>query len=192
MVMSFRKALEDKEQGSLVRCSPWGRKELDTTERLNNNKGNAWANSMGCGLSLDSRQVWTLSCRQSWSPFSRTQWDEKAGGCGRPGRGSHFLVKPACRHTGTFVYGSLCWAVPCRHLCALWAGTDRVRCWWPCSETPPEIPSIPGEDAQVAEVVLSGGSGFWFTWPLNAVVLLHLWPLVCLRKNQIRRERFYT
>ena len=41
MVMSFRKALEDKEQGSLVRCSPWGRKELDTTERLNNNKGNA-------------------------------------------------------------------------------------------------------------------------------------------------------
>ena len=23
------------EQGSLVGCSPWGRKELDTTERLN-------------------------------------------------------------------------------------------------------------------------------------------------------------
>ena len=25
------------EQGSLVCCSPWGRKELDTTEQLNNN-----------------------------------------------------------------------------------------------------------------------------------------------------------
>ena len=25
-------------QGSLVCCSPWGRKELDTTERLNNNE----------------------------------------------------------------------------------------------------------------------------------------------------------
>lgn len=31
-----------------------------------------------------------------------------------------------------------------------------------CSETP-EIPSIPGEDAQVAEVcAVSEGSGFWF------------------------------
>ena len=25
-------------QGGLACCSPWGRKELDTTERLNNNK----------------------------------------------------------------------------------------------------------------------------------------------------------
>ena len=27
-------------QGSLVCCSPWGLKELDTTERLNNNNNN--------------------------------------------------------------------------------------------------------------------------------------------------------
>ena len=27
-------------QGSLACCSPWGHKELDTTERLNNNSGN--------------------------------------------------------------------------------------------------------------------------------------------------------
>ena len=26
-------------QGSLACCSPWGHKELDMTERLNNNKG---------------------------------------------------------------------------------------------------------------------------------------------------------
>ena len=26
-------------QGSLVCCSPWGRKESDTTEQLNNNSG---------------------------------------------------------------------------------------------------------------------------------------------------------
>ena len=32
----FEQTLEDSEgQGSLVCCSPWGRKDLDTTERLN-------------------------------------------------------------------------------------------------------------------------------------------------------------
>ena len=35
----FEQALEDdKGQGSLVCCSPWGHKELDTTEWLNNRK----------------------------------------------------------------------------------------------------------------------------------------------------------
>ena len=35
----FEQTLGDGEgQGSLACCSPWGRKELDTTERLNNNK----------------------------------------------------------------------------------------------------------------------------------------------------------
>ena len=34
----FEQALRDGEgQGSLACCSPWGHKELDTTERLNNN-----------------------------------------------------------------------------------------------------------------------------------------------------------
>ena len=34
----FEQALGDgEEQGSLVSCSPWGRKKLDMTERLNNN-----------------------------------------------------------------------------------------------------------------------------------------------------------
>ena len=28
------------EQGSLACCSPWGRKELDTTDRMNNNNNN--------------------------------------------------------------------------------------------------------------------------------------------------------
>ena len=35
----FEQALGDGEgQGSLKHCSPWGQKELDTAERLNNNK----------------------------------------------------------------------------------------------------------------------------------------------------------
>ena len=35
----FEQTLGDSErQGSLVCCSPGGRKEMDTTERLNNNK----------------------------------------------------------------------------------------------------------------------------------------------------------
>ena len=34
----FEQGLEDGEgEGSLVCCSPWGRKELDTAEQLNNN-----------------------------------------------------------------------------------------------------------------------------------------------------------
>ena len=34
----FEQALGNGEgQGSLAYCSPWGRKELDTTEQLNNN-----------------------------------------------------------------------------------------------------------------------------------------------------------
>ena len=36
----LEQTLGDSEgQGSLVRCSPWSRKESDTTERLNNNNG---------------------------------------------------------------------------------------------------------------------------------------------------------
>ena len=36
----FEQTLGDSEgQGSLVCCSPWGRKESDTTKGLNNNKG---------------------------------------------------------------------------------------------------------------------------------------------------------
>ena len=35
----FEQGLGDGEgQGSLACCNPWGRKELDMTERLNNNK----------------------------------------------------------------------------------------------------------------------------------------------------------
>ena len=33
----FEQALGIDGQGSLACCSPWGRKESDTTERLNNN-----------------------------------------------------------------------------------------------------------------------------------------------------------
>ena len=36
----FEQALEDSEgQGSLAHCSPWGLKDSDTTEQMNNNMG---------------------------------------------------------------------------------------------------------------------------------------------------------
>ena len=35
-------------QGSLVCSSPWGHKELDTTERLNNDNSNTWFNPCRC------------------------------------------------------------------------------------------------------------------------------------------------
>ena len=37
MGMSLSKLGDSQGQGSLVCCSPWGHKESDTTERLNNN-----------------------------------------------------------------------------------------------------------------------------------------------------------
>ena len=44
----FEQALEDGEgQGSLVCCSPWGCKELDMTEQLNNNSSNK-LNTLTC------------------------------------------------------------------------------------------------------------------------------------------------
>ena len=39
MDMSLSTLGDSEGQGSLVCCSPWGRKELDMTQRLNNNKG---------------------------------------------------------------------------------------------------------------------------------------------------------
>ena len=39
----FEQTLGDSEgQGSLACCSPWGRKMLDTTGRLNDNKKSNW------------------------------------------------------------------------------------------------------------------------------------------------------
>ena len=35
-------------QGSLACCSPWGRKESDTTERLNNNNIELWIEENRC------------------------------------------------------------------------------------------------------------------------------------------------
>ena len=41
----FEQALGDSEgQGSLASCGPWGHKELDTTERLNNNNNKRFKN----------------------------------------------------------------------------------------------------------------------------------------------------
>ena len=36
MEMGLSKLQENREQGTLACCSPWGHKELDTTEQLNN------------------------------------------------------------------------------------------------------------------------------------------------------------
>ena len=47
----FEQAPGDSEgPGSLVRCSPWGCKESDTTEQLNNNIRVIWAKVYGNSL----------------------------------------------------------------------------------------------------------------------------------------------
>ena len=47
-------------EGSLVCFSPWGRKESDTTERLNNNSNNSYLNLPGWGL--DSNDLYLSFC----------------------------------------------------------------------------------------------------------------------------------
>ena len=57
----FEQALGDGEgQGSLECYSPWGRKESDTTERLNNNNSNIWKQPQR--LSIDDRikRIWHI------------------------------------------------------------------------------------------------------------------------------------
>ena len=43
-------------QGSLVCCSPWGRKELDTTERLNSSRRNRGVHTRLFNVSLGTRE----------------------------------------------------------------------------------------------------------------------------------------
>ena len=61
----FEQILGDTEgQGSLVCCSPWGHKELDTTEQLTNN-------NRCC------RQFWGAKCsKPCFLVFSQKYWDE--------------------------------------------------------------------------------------------------------------------
>ena len=62
----FEQPLGDgEEQGSLMCCSPWGRKESDTTEQLNNNN-NKFLNTE---IFITSRNQ-TCSC-MIWDSFSR-------------------------------------------------------------------------------------------------------------------------
>ena len=59
MDMSLRKLQEDSEgQGSLVCCSPWDHKELDTTERLNGTELGLGAGKREWGLASTS----TVEC----------------------------------------------------------------------------------------------------------------------------------
>ena len=58
----FEQIPEDSEgQGSLACCSPWGRKESDTTEQLNNNN-DAW----GFKLLKESLDTAELSQARYW------------------------------------------------------------------------------------------------------------------------------
>ena len=55
----FEQTWEDSEgQGSLVCCSPWGRKELDTTKGLNNNKYHNDSNSLETLIMEKARNQW--------------------------------------------------------------------------------------------------------------------------------------
>ena len=58
-----------KGQGSLACCSPQGRKELDTTERLN------WVtNNQNYGFSSGHVQMWELDSKEGWAPKNWCFW----------------------------------------------------------------------------------------------------------------------
>ena len=63
----FEPILGDGEgQGSLACCSPWGRKKLDTTEQLNNNKNNK---TKGEGIN-NNNFYHPISCRPPLLTYS--------------------------------------------------------------------------------------------------------------------------
>ena len=78
-------ALGDNEgQGSLVCCSPWGRKESDMTERLNNNNKKGTNQGPGSGLGYQSwkryktGKMWLgILSRSIWSNEKRSNKDGK-------------------------------------------------------------------------------------------------------------------
>ena len=87
MDMSLSKTLGDGEgRGSLVCCSPWGRKELNTTERLNNSKqqqcmycvceaAGPRCSCTGPGTALECWQLCGQLCGQ-WSAAGVKEWPD--------------------------------------------------------------------------------------------------------------------
>ena len=66
----FEQDLGDGEgQGSLVCCSPWGRKKSDTTEQLNNNKNekrSSTVKQLSHGLSSSEQASRVTDYRREW------------------------------------------------------------------------------------------------------------------------------
>ena len=57
----FEQALGEGEgQGSLECYSPWGRKESDTTERLNNNNSNIWKQPQRLSIDDWIKRIWHI------------------------------------------------------------------------------------------------------------------------------------
>ena len=94
----FGSFLHSMTQGSLACCSPWGRRELDTTEQLNWTELNWWPKHMSLPLGSDSKE---FSCnvgdlawipgwgrfpwRRKWQPTpvflpGKSPWTEEPGG----------------------------------------------------------------------------------------------------------------
>ena len=73
----FEQALGDGEgQGDLSSCSPWGYKELDTTERLNNN---IWKQPKCLSIDEWIKKMWHIPQKKSeFSPFAKA-WMNQQG-----------------------------------------------------------------------------------------------------------------
>ena len=78
----FEQTQEDGEgQGSLACCSPWGYKESDTTERLNNNRNekNTWSGRKSGDREMTKAMMGTWSrepgCSRVFAPGICRKWD---------------------------------------------------------------------------------------------------------------------
>ena len=71
---------EGEGQGSLACCCPWGHKESDTSEWLNNNKKlnsvfaefSSFANILGC-IALEGKGIWGVFCKRKKEGTKRSQ-----------------------------------------------------------------------------------------------------------------------
>ena len=114
----FEQALGDSDgQGSLVCCSPWGRKELDRTERLNSNnlKCVSELSSGDTGtthrpLSSEACMPWLFLSFQGWvlsrSPCITPQLPDASGDIKIPGFSGGFLAHLV--GLGGFLNGEKC------------------------------------------------------------------------------------
>ena len=105
MDVSLSKLWERVKDGNLVCCSPWGGKELDTTERLSNNSNKAPQLAFRGGRSFSEDQLLALALPPC-APEPRDQPEQLPPWVSISGASTSFLRRPCSSLLGKQRSGS--------------------------------------------------------------------------------------